>query len=399
MKKRYITTTLALMLLSAAVTYGITFFSMQKVAGGQVEAFNKITAQYNRIYEVQSNIETLYVNDYDEDKMIEGALTGMVAYLGDRWSHYLNEEEFNEYVESSSGNMVGIGVNVIEDEATGGIRVIDVYANSLAAAAGMKIGDVVVSVNDEQVSTIGYQTAVDRVRGEVGTVVRLSVYRESEKKNLPMSITRAQVQVENVKAQMFGNVGYVKIRGFDLGVSDQFITAVHNLQSAGAKAFVFDVRNNPGGAMTELVACLDILLPECTIITARDKAGNEEKFTSDASEITLPMAVLTNENSYSAAEFFAASLQEHHKAAVIGTATTGKGCAQRAIKLKNGGGLVLSISKYYTANGVSLADTQGIRPDVEVKLNDEQAQHFYTLAPEADPQIQAAFQNVRAQIK
>ena len=118
MKKRYITTTLALMLLSAAVTYGITFFSMQKVAGGQVEAFNKITAQYNRIYEVQSNIETLYVNDYDEDKMIEGALTGMVAYLGDRWSHYLNEEEFNEYVESSSGTMVGIGVNVIANNFT-----------------------------------------------------------------------------------------------------------------------------------------------------------------------------------------------------------------------------------------------------------------------------------------
>lgn len=399
MKKRYVTTTLALMLLSAVVTYGITFFGMQKVTGAQVDEFNKVIAQYQRINEVQTNIENLYVNEYDEDKMIDGALTGMVAFLGDRWSHYLNEEEFNEYIQSSSGNMVGIGVNVIQDEGTGGIRIIDVYANSPAFKAGMQIGDVVVSVDDEQVAKLGYDTAVDKVRGEVGTAVRLQVYRATVNKTIPMSITRAAFQVENVKAQLFDNIGYVKIRGFDLGMSNQFITAVHNLQAQGAKAFVFDVRNNPGGAMTELVACLDILLPEGTIITSRDKAGNVEEFTSDAKEITLPMAVITNENSYSAAEFFAASLQEHQKAIVIGTATTGKGCAQRPIKLETGGGLVLSISKYYTAKGVSLADTEGIRPDVEVKLSEEQAQHFYTMTIDADPQIQAAFQNVRERIQ
>ena len=399
MKKRYVTTTLALMLLTAAVTYGITFFNMQKITGAQVEEFNKVIAQYERIAEVQSNIENLYVNEYDEETMIDGALAGMVAYLGDQWSYYLNEEDFAEYTTQLTGNMVGIGVSVIFDEPTGGIRIIEVYENSPAQAAGLLSGDVVTVVNNEKVVDIGYETAVDNVRGEAGTEVNLLIYRASENKSIPISVTRKEFRVENVKAQMVDGIGYVKIRSFDLGMSSQFIAAVHNLQKQGAKGFVFDLRNNPGGAMTELVACLDILLPEGVIITARDKVGAVEEYKSDASEITLPMAVLVNESSYSAAEFFAASLQEHNKATVVGTATTGKGCAQRPIKLEHGGGIVLSISKYYTANGISLADTNGIRPDIEVKFTEEQAKNFYTMPMSADTQIQAALGHVRSKIQ
>ena len=210
MKKRYITTTIALMLLSSVVTYAITFFAMQKVTSAQVSEFNKVTSQYARIAEVQNNIENLYVNEYNEDEMIDGALTGMVAYLGDKWSHYMNEEQFAEYIDSSSGSMVGIGVNVVLDTATGGIRVIDVYANSPASRAGVKSGDIITTVNDQKVAEIGYEEAVDLVRGEV----------------------------ENVSSKLFENIGYVKIRSFDLGMSNQFITTVHNLQKQGAKAFI-----------------------------------------------------------------------------------------------------------------------------------------------------------------
>lgn len=399
MKKRYVTTTLALMLLSATVTFAITFFTMQKITGAQVEAFNKKNAQYARIAEVQSNIENLYVNEYDESQMIDGALTGMVAYLGDRWSHYMNEEEFAEYTTSLAGNMVGIGVTVVEDTEIGGIRIIEVYENSPAQKAGVLPGDVVVAVNDEMVSAIGYEMAVDNVRGTEGTTVRLQIYRKSDNQTHTLTATREQFQIENVKAQRIGDIGYVKIRGFDLGMSNQFITAVRNLQADGVRGFVFDLRNNPGGAMTELVASLDILLPEGTIITAKDKAGVVEEYKSDAKEINLPMAVLVNGGSYSAAEFFAASLQEYNKATIVGTPTTGKGCAQRPIKLEHGGGLLLSISKYYTAHGKSLEDTKGIKPDIEVSLTDEQAMNFYTMPQSEDPQLQAALEKVNEQAK
>lgn len=399
MNKKHVTTTLALMLLSATVTFGITFFSMQKITGAQVEAFNKKNAQYARIAEVQSNIENLYVNEYDESEMIDGALAGMVAYLGDRWSHYLNEEQFAEYTTSLSGNMVGIGVSVIEDTEIGGINVIEVYENSPAEKAGILPGDVIVSVNDEKVASIGYEIAVDNVRGTEGTSVKLQVYRKGDKQTHNVVAIREQFQIENVKAEVVNNIGYVKVRGFDLGMANQFITAVHNLEAEGVRGFIFDLRNNPGGAMTELVSALDILLPEGVIITAKDKAGVVEEFKSDAKEMELPMVVLVNEASYSAAEFFAASLQEYGKATIIGTPTTGKGCAQRPIKLEHGGGLVLSISKYYTAHGKSLADTNGIKPDIEVELTEEQAMNFYKLAKREDPQLQAAIKHITEKSK
>lgn len=400
MKKRYITTTIALMLLTAAVTYSATLYVTQQKYDQKFSMLNTRADEYARIAEVQGYIEDAFVNEYDKNKMIEGALTGMVAYLGDRWSHYLNAEDFKAYNDSMSSRMVGIGVNVVLDEATGGIRIIDVYASSPASEAGLHPNDVVVAVDGAKVSELGYESAVNKVRGEAGTTVRLQIYRAEGNKTLEATIKRAAFHIENVKAQLLAdNVGYIKIRGFDLDVDKEFIQAASNLQKQGAKAFVFDVRNNPGGAMTVLVNCLDILLPEGTIITAKDKAGSVKEYKSDANELKLPMAVLTNQNSISAAEFFAASLQEYNKATVIGTATTGKGCAQTPIELKDGSGLIISTSKYYTKNGISLADTKGIKPNVEVKLTDEQMKRFYTLTPQQDPQLQAAIKNVKSKVK
>lgn len=398
MKKRYITTTLALMLLSAAVTYGIAFFNMQKVTGALVEKFNAANAQYERIAEVRSTIETLYVNEYDENQLTEGALAGMVAYLGDRWSYYLDEESFAEYLQSLSGNMVGIGVTVVEDANTGNIRIVEVYENSPAQKSGLLPGDIVTEVDGEKVLEIGYETAVDKVRGEEGTPVRLTVMNPGMETPREITAVRAEIKVETVRSSLVDEIGYIKIRAFDLGTGNQIVTAVHNLQSQGAKGFVFDLRNNGGGALDDLVCALDALLPEGTIITATDKSGVTDEFKSDANEVVAPMAVLVNSGSISAAEFFAASLQEHGKATIIGTPTTGKGCAQRPIKLKTGGGIVLSVDKYYTAKGISLADTQGIKPDIVVELTEEQTRNFYTLTMENDPQIQAAFENVKSKI-
>ncbi|MEG2571139.1 MAG: S41 family peptidase, partial [Clostridia bacterium] len=394
MKKRYITTTIALMLLASAATCCITFFVCNSQSEKMLGEFNTLNEEYKRIAEVQSYIEENFVNDYDKNKMVDGALTGMVAFLGDKWSHYLTKEDYKSYVDSLNSSMEGIGVNVVQDEKTGGILIVEVYEGSPAAIAGMLPNDIIIGVDGETVDKIGYEAAVNKVRGVGGTKVRLQISRMNPAKKFELNIVRAPFHIKNVESQLLGNIGYVKISGFDLNVDNEFASAIRELQGKGAKGFVFDVRNNPGGAMTVLVNCLDVLLPEGVIISNKTKAGEVEEFRSGKSEINAPMAVLINGNSISAAEFFAASLQEYNKATVIGTATTGKGCAQTPIELKDGAGLILSTSKYYTKGGVSLADTGGIKPDIEVKLTDAQMQNFYKLTAAQDPQIQAAIKNV-----
>lgn len=390
MKARQITTTLALMLLAAAASYSITLSVCSQSFNSKLGDLDSLVSQHQKIAEVQNCIEKYYVNSYDKNQVADGAAAGMVAYLGDRWSYYLNKEQFAAYRQSIENTLVGIGVNVTQDSETGGILVIDVYANSPAERAGIQAQDLIIGVDGKTVQSLGYEGTVHAVQGKAGTTVKLTC-RDKAGKVKDVSITREKITVESVKSQILpGNIGYIRIRGFDLNVDQQFIEAVRNLQAAKVSGFIFDVRNNPGGALQTLVNSLDILLPEGLIISEKDKNGNEQEYTSDANEVTKPMVVLVNEYSISAAEFFAASLQEYNKATIIGTPTTGKGCAQSPIELSDGSGLILSISKYYTASGISLAETKGIKPDVVVTLTDEEIRQNYKRPITEDRQVQAA---------
>lgn len=399
MKKRYIMTTLALMLLSAAVTYGMTFYMSKQSYDNKIGELNKRSAEYAKIAEVQGYIQKYYVNDYDEAALTDGAAAGMVAYLGDKWSYYLTADQFKAFQESLNSSLVGIGVSVSYDADSGGILVYEVYDGAPAQQAGIQPMDVIYQVDGVPVAELGYDAAVNKVRGEEGTTVNLKVYRPAVNQYLEYNVARKSIQIEAVKSQILADgIGYIKIRSFDLNIDKAFIDAVENLKKANVKGIVFDVRSNPGGALQTLVKCLDVLLPECKIISEVDKSGEEKIFTSDANELTLPMAVLINENSISAAEFFAASLQEHGKATVVGMPTSGKGNAQQPIPLKDGSGIVLSTQKYFTANGVSLAETGGIQPDQKVELTQDELIHFYKLTQAQDRQLQAAIAAVKAKI-
>lgn len=399
MKKRYIMTTLALMLLSAAVTYGMTFYMSKQSYDNKIGELNKRSAEYAKIAEVQGYIQKYYVNDYDEAALTDGAAAGMVAYLGDKWSYYLTADQFKAFQESLNSSLVGIGVSVSYDADSGGILVYEVYDGAPAQQAGLQPMDVIYQVDGVPVAELGYDAAVNKVRGEEGTTVNLKVYRPAVNQYLEYNVARKSIQIEAVKSQILADgIGYIKIRSFDLNIDKAFIDAVENLKKANVKGIVFDVRSNPGGALQTLVKCLDVLLPECKIISEVDKSGEEKIFTSDANELTLPMAVLINENSISAAEFFAASLQEHGKATVVGMPTSGKGNAQQPIPLKDGSGIVLSTQKYFTANGVSLAETGGIQPDQKVELTQDELIHFYKLTQAQDRQLQAAIAAVKAKI-
>lgn len=399
MKRKQLMTTIALMLLTAAITYCITAYASEREYNAKLADLSDMESHYSRIAEVRSYIDKYYVGEYDDKELTDGALYGMVAMLGDRWSHYLTPEQFSSVMTSLNSKVVGIGINAVFDDENDAVMVLEVFEDSPAEYAKLAPFDRIVSVDGKKVADIGYDAAVKSITGAVDTPVSLVITREGAPAPISMTITRREIDVTNVSSKILdGNIGYINIKSFDSNVDKDFIQALERLKKAEVVGIVFDVRNNPGGIMQVLINTLDPLLPEGTIIREEDKNGKVKNYDSDKNELDLPMAVLTNEYSISAAEFFAEALREAGKATVVGEPTTGKGYAQSNIPLKDGSGLVLSVCKYFTGKGVSLAETGGIKPDRLVEFTDEENAKFYLLTEKEDRQLQAALGVIREKL-
>lgn len=348
--------------------------------------------------EVQEIIETYFIDDYDEDTLADGAASGMVDATGDEWSYYLSADEVAAYEESMANAYVGVGITITEDAEAGGMRVEEVVSGGPAEEAGIRVGDLLLAVEGEDVLPLGIDGTRDLVRGEEGTRVNMHFSRNGAEYDV--SVERRSIETPVVTGELLdGSIGYVKIDNFDERSAAETIAFVKDLIGQGAEALLFDVRFNPGGYADELVKVLDYLLPEGDLFRSVDYAGREEVDTSDASCVELPMAVLVNEDSYSAAEFFAAALQEYEWATIVGSQTYGKGNFQTAFYLSDGSMVNLSIGKYYTPGGKSLSET-GVTPDVVVDLDDEQyALLYYNALEQADdPQFQAAIDTLTQKI-
>ena len=348
--------------------------------------------------EVQEIIETYFIDDYDEDTLADGAASGMVDATGDEWSYYLSADEVAAYEESMANAYVGVGITITEDAEAGGMRVEEVVSGGPAEEAGIRAGDLLLAVEGEDVLTLGIDGTRNLVRGEEGTRVNMHFSRNGSEYDV--SVERRSIETPVVTGELLdGSIGYIKIDNFDERSAAETIAFVKDLIGQGAEALLFDVRFNPGGYADELVKVLDYLLPEGDLFRSVDYAGREEVDTSDASCVELPMAVLVNEDSYSAAEFFAAALQEYEWATIVGSQTYGKGNFQTAFYLSDGSMVNLSIGKYYTPGGKSLSET-GVTPDVVVDLDDEQyALLYYNALEQADdPQFQAAIDTLTQKI-
>lgn len=369
---------LALCLVTAAATAGICLASMAwgtETVGSKLRELDRIVSEQ-------------YVGTVDEQAVADYAAVGYVAGLGDKWSSYIPAEEYEAYQLNSGGKGCGIGVTVITE--TGDIHVSLVYDDSPAAAAGIEKGDYIVGAEGLTVAQDGADAVVDAIAGKAGTEVTVSVADTPDGAARELTMERAVVTQKMAWGEMLDDtVGYLRIENFHEGAAAQFQTALDDLLDAGAQALVIDVRHNGGGRVVEMSEMLDPLLPEGTIMTLRTKDGTETVYESDAEMLDLPLAVLVDAQSISAAEFFAAALQEYDRATLVGTHTTGKGRAQQTIELSDGSAVNLSVEEYFTPQGESLAGV-GIAPDVEVALSDEQAADFYFLDPQDDPQLQQA---------
>ena len=346
-----------------------------------------------KLREIDRIAASRYVGDLDAEAVADYAAVGYVAGLGDQWSSYIPADQYEQYRMNSEGQGCGIGVAVISTEDS--IRVNLVYDDSPAAQAGIEKGDYIVAAAGLTVEADGADAVIDAIRGDEGTEVSVSVRKDGTDEVQELTMQRAVVTQKMAWGQMLdGSVGYIRIENFHDGAAAQFQDTLDGLLADGAQALVIDVRHNGGGRVKEMSEALDPLLPEGTIMTLRTKDGDETVYSSDADMIDLPIAVLIDDQSISAAEFFAAALQEYDRATLVGTHTTGKGRAQQTFELSDGSAVNLSVEEYFTPNGNSLADV-GIAPDIEVTLTEEQQADFYFLTPEGDPQLQKAVESVR----
>ncbi len=355
----------------------VTFFWI-----GQQDVYPKLT-------ELGSVIDHYFVDSVDQEAMENAAASAMVEALGDRWSYYMTPKEYKAYQERMNNAYVGIGVHITQRE-DGYIDIIKVEETGPAAEAGILPGDVLIAVEGQDIAALTLDEIKGMVQGEKETYVNLTLLREDEK--IELTVQRRAIQTVVAKSQMLDEkIGLITIVNFDSRCADGTIAAIEDLLAKGAESLIFDVRFNPGGYKHELVKILDYLLPEGPLFRSVDYRGKESVDKSDANCLEIPMIVLINGDSYSAAEFFAAALSEYGVAKLVGQPTTGKGHFQSSFELSDGSAAVISIGKYCTPNGASLADV-GLTPDVLVEVDEETyAQIYYgALEPKDDPQIQAA---------
>lgn len=336
------------------------------VAGAAVMVFGRdgIALMQGYLLAKFSFVET----DADLSKAVDSALDGMVEGLGDRWSYYLDPESYQDTLESRANNYVGIGITVSYDREDG-LLVQEVTEEGPAQQAGVKAGDVITHVDGTSVAGDARYEATDMIAGEEGTQVEMTLLGE-DGTTRTVTCTRQTLKSDSVSSKLLDDgVGYVRLDNFYSGAASSLSREVQSLMDQGATSLVLDVRSNPGGYVAELIAALDYLLPEGPVFTERPRWGEETVYESDASCVDLPMVVLVDAYSYSAAELFAAQLRESVQAPIVGEVTSGKGYAQLTFPLVNGGGLGLSVSAYCTGGGHSLIG-EGIQPDVELSLDD-----------------------------
>lgn len=355
---------LSLIAIASAVTFILTsFFSLQSFNKKVVDV-NEKAKKYNSLQLLDTYVRDNYFGKIDETELNDGILKGYVAGLDDKYSRYLSADEYIDEQNENAGELIGLGLTLSEDES-GYIRIDSIIADSPAIESGIQNGDIIISVDGVDVIETGFNEAVEAMNGSEGTSITLTVRRNGV--DTDYTFTRRSIELVTVTGELIdGYIGYIKIDGFKQNTPEQFINTLQHLTSNGAKALIFDLRDNPGGLVESVEECLDPLLPEGVIAIAEYKDGHSETIVySDSSELDMPMTVIVNKNTASAAELFAASLRDFGKAELVGEKTYGKGVMQITTEMENGGAVVLTVAEYRTTVS-ECYDKIGLNPDYTV---------------------------------
>ena len=349
-----------------------------------------VALRYKKLYEIETIIESRFIGDAEFSEILDGAASGMISGIGDQWSSYISADELAAYNDNRSNSYVGIGITVSKNVGEY-MYISEVNPTGGAYNAGMLPGDYVKSVEGIDILDMELESVTELIKGEEGTKVDITIIRDG--KDINVSVERLRVVEASIEYEMIGNVGYIRILNFYDNTAADFKSAVETVIAEGAAGLVFDVRYNGGGYLRELYQMLDYVLPEGVIFRTEDREGNEYTEESDASCVDMPIAVLINDMSISAAEYFAAVISEYNWGTLVGINTLGKGYSQELIYLSDGSAVNLSTRRYFTPNGICLAGV-GLTPDIVVEISDEEYVGLYykTVTHDDDTQLQKAIE-------
>lgn len=388
---------------ASAITVSLTYVYAMDSFNKKVADVNERQAMYQKLNEIDQKARQNYVGTINESTLTDAICAGYAAGLGDSHAQYLSAAKYREYLSASDSKSTGVGVRTIQD-SDGNMEVIEVMPKSPAEKAGIKKGDVIVSLDGKEIQRITYGDALNRLSGTAGTKVKLGILRlaaaastgpsapSTPAQELTLTVVRAEYEENMLSCSIInGNAGYMKIAEFTDSVPQDFNEALSKLIQQGAVGLVIDLRDNPGGKVSAAASVLDTLLPAGNTVSYRDKSGKVTvEYTSNSNEVNLPVSVLVNHETYGAAEIFAADIRDFKKGLVVGQETAGYGVRDEAVPLSDGSAILISDAEYLTAGGKTF-NSVGINPDITKDLSEEQQSQLKRnlLVMRDDPQIQA----------
>ncbi len=361
------------------------------------EKSNVTRSSVQKFNEARSILQKSFYEEIDTNKLLEGAISGMADSLKDPYTVYYNKDQmkaFTDMQRHTEDEYVGVGLPIMLDK-NGIITVLEPFDDSPAKAAGIRQGDKILKIDGKDITGLRDEALVaSMIKGQENTETVLTILRQSENSTFDVRVVRKKIKaIRNIRSEMLeNNIAYIKIKMFDENISENFISQLNKLVEQGAKSVIIDVRDNPGGLYNEVVSMADRILPKGTIVYTEDRQGKKNFQKSDATELNLPIAVLTNGNSASASEILAGAIKDFKKGTLIGTKTFGKGLVQTTYSFDDGTGLKVTIARYFTPSGVCIHG-EGIKPDIEIKLPDKYKDTPVSAIPrEDDLQLQKAVQ-------
>lgn len=375
------------------------------LTGGSVSADNRaitdeeieMLERYSRLEEVRKTLTESYYLDVDQEKLVQGAIDGMLDSLDDPYTFYYTVEDMQEKQESTTGEYRGVGMSVQMD-GEGAITVVRVFTGSPAEEAGILAGDKLVAIEGEYLNiqtAKDLDDAVSLIRGEVGTEVNITIVRDGEE--IIFNVKRGEVNINYVEYELIGDTGYLRIYEFEGTTAANFKEAVEYFKTSNINGLVIDLRDNPGGLLTSVVEIADVLLPKGRVIYTEDRAGNVSAYYSDEEMWDVPLVVLVNGNSASASEILAASVKDYERGTVIGTTTYGKGIVQLMLTYPDGAGMQYTESRYFTPGGYSIHGV-GVEPHVVIEMDDDYDPSIRGVDIENDNQLEEALRILKEEI-
>ena len=332
--------------------------------------WDKVSRKSNQLY---NTIDDYYLNEIDNNKIQDGIYKGMVDSLGDQYTVYYTADEYKQFTTASSGTYCGIGVAVSQNVTTGAITIVKTFKKGSGAEEGMLPGDVIYKVAGKKIEGLELSKVVSQIKGEEGTFVKVTVLRNG--KEIEFNLERRQLEIDTVTYRMEEKdgkkIGYIAVSEFDEVTASQFKSALKDLEKEGMQGLVIDLRDNPGGLLDVTCEMLDRMIKKGILVYTVDKNGKRvDEEATDNLSFDKPVAILVNGNSASASEVFSGAMKDYKAATLVGTNTFGKGIVQSIVPFEDGTAMKVTVSKYYTPNGVNIHGT-GIKPDVVEELNKE----------------------------